>query len=173
MNPSNTPVIPPEVEGIDGLDHDYVAVAFRHLEGVSSMCFYQVFSSLLEREFKTACLSNYKVACMQHPYFTLFMVTVPDRKRTLPIFESLARRIGLIHFSEIAYWDRAELVWRTVHSEFQLPFDRFLSEEARACSTQYIQDRQRSLDALLACQDGQPQNRDLQKIIGTGHQEEG
>jgi hypothetical protein len=94
--------------------------------------------------------------------FTLWTMSTQDRNPALRAVLQTIKELGLLELCEVAFYDRAEAYWRTIHPYGAAPFDRFLSEVNIKTALQQVhtelaaaQARQKALKSAAQRQEGE------------------
>ncbi len=82
--------------------------------------------------------------------YAAFTFEVAERNRAARVLQGRAPELRTFHKVEIAFWDRAEGYWRTVHPEgCSEPFARFLAAERVQDCREFIKsDNEAALAAI-------------------------
>lgn len=114
----------------DSENHLVAIALLAPIPGNSNILMSELFGGLVMLWLSGAGIEAKCWGCLFGPYFVLCVAEVKDRNGAVKalqggILNSLATYKDL---SEIAFYDAAELFWRTVHPQHSMPFDRFISK---------------------------------------------
>jgi hypothetical protein len=108
---------------------DLIGVALLDLmSSVSGALGAQLFQGVLDNGLRAKGIEPAKTGGLFGPGFIVWTMPTQDRNPVLRAVEQVLKELKLWEQSEIAFYDKSEAYWRTIHPYGAAPFDRFLSE---------------------------------------------
>jgi hypothetical protein len=126
-------------------ERDWIAVATLYpIPGNCSWFAWELLTRALAADFNRSGIQAEKFGGMAAQWFILCGFRVHARNEALRAVVKALNAMDLLSLSEVAYYDRAESIWRSIHPKPAAPFDRFFADENIAFSRAQAEMNQRN-----------------------------
>ena len=115
-----------------GSHSDTLGIAFEPIGEICNCATFHLLIRALTRALHDNAIVG-EISGLFRPSYAVLLVDLVAWRKALPVITDFAKENGFCGFSQVARWDRDELVWRPLYGG-DLPFSRFLAPEEVAAA---------------------------------------